>query len=816
MKLLLVLCGMAMSVWGGPAWAQQPSTLPMSERPPTPMGYDTAEIRRQIEASGLTPAEVRARLQAAGLDSRMMDAFLTTPQRGDALALQAASRQQPVDSLALALETLGLSQRTDSTRTDSLPSFLRIDPEWVFLRDRYFPPLRDSLLAPFGYRVFRTLAQGEVEAPAVSGPVSNDYRIGPGDVLTLTVWGGANLNLMLPVDRSGNLTVPSVGPVQVAGVRRSEAEARVRRALRQIYSTISPDGRGGSTFVELGVDRVRAVRVVVQGEVRRPGTFTLGGFSTAITALYAAGGPTYNGSLRSVRIVRDGETFAELDVYPYLLSGEMAGDVPLQDGDVVFVMRSGPRVAIEGEVRHPAVYELKPGETLASALAFAGGLSPRADANRIWIDRTLPQDQRSANRQYDRLIVEASAIGQLPAEPVFDRDVIRVEPLRDWLTQYVVVDGPAVRQPGPYAWRAGMRASELIARAGGVREDALRARVHLIRTQPDSTLTLLALQLPGFGGAGDVFDPLLQPQDTLRLFSRAQLRVRPEVAVRGMVPEPGEYPFYSGMTVEDLVLRAGGLLPGADPTGIDVVRPVDPNDPNSASRTFSVPLDTSFARGNGFALSPFDAIFVRTHPDWPVGATVMIEGEVRFPGRYRLRSRYETLSDLVARAGGITEFGFVEGGQFERENLGPVQVDFREILSRPDNRSNLTLQPGDRVFIPQRPTIVRVEGQVNLPAAVQHVRGADLDYYIRSAGGLRWDADRKRIYVIQPGGTAMTRRRFLVFSWLPDRVEPGATIVVPERPPAQENTFLRDATTLVSLVASTATTIFLLTQTLRQ
>jgi len=682
------------------------------------------------------------------------------------------------------------------------------------LRDRYFPPLRDSLLAPFGYRVFQT--QADVSAPSVSGPVSNDYRIGPGDVLSLTVWGGANMNLMLPVDRSGTLTVPGVGPVQVAGLRRSEAESRVRRALRQIYSTISPDGRGGSTFVELGVDRVRAVRVVVQGEVRQPGTFTLGGFSTAITALYAAGGPTYQGSLRSIRIVRDGEAFAELDVYPYLLSGEMAGDVPLQDGDVVFVTRAGSRVAIEGEVRHPGVYELRPGETLASALAFAGGLTPRADAGRVWIDRTLPQEQRAPHRLYDRVIVDASAVGQVPAEPVYDRDVIRVEALRDWLTRYVVIDGPAVRQPGPYAWREGMRASELLARAGGVREDALRSRAHLIRTLPDSTLTLLALQLPGIGEGGAVLDPQLQPQDTLRIFALARLRVRPEVSVRGMVAEPGEYPFYSGMTLEDMVLRAGGLLPGADPTGLDVVRPVDPNDPRSASRTFSVALDTTFTRGSGFALLPFDAVFVRTHPDWPVGATVLVEGEVRFPGRYRLRSRYETLSDLISRAGGVTEQGFVAGGQFFRENLGPVQVNFPEILSRPESRFNLTLQPGDRVFIPQTPTIVRVEGKVNLPAAVQHVRGADLDYYIRSAGGLGWDADRKRIYVIQPGGTAMTRRRFLVFSWLPDPVEPGATVVVPERPPVQENTFLRDTTTLVSLVASAATTFFLLTQTLRR
>jgi len=526
------------------------------------------------------------------------------------------------------------------------------------------------------------------------------------------------------------------------------------------------------------------------------------GAATALTALYASLGPTDNGSLRQV-LIRRGGSADTLDVYDYLLNGITTHDARLNNGDLVFVPIHGPRVRIVGQVPRPATYEMRPNETLADALRFAGGFSATAARQRVQIERIVPPSQRAPGGR-DRILTDitsdAFTAGVAPSVPVFDGDVIRVFPVASRVRNRIRVSGD-VWSPGTIGITPGMRLSDALHLAGGLRPDVYLGEVLVSRTQPDSSHIQLRAMLRDISGAV-INDVALQEDDDIRVFSVSEFRPTRYVAINGAVRKSGQFPYREGMTIRDLVLLAGGLDQSAYLNEAEVARLPEDRAGGVTARTFRVPLDSSYIFERGpdgkylgppglpapsgpnpdVTVIPYDNVLIMRQPNWELQRTAVVAGEVRYPGRYSLKTKTEKITDLITRAGGLTTDAYANGVVFyrTRNGVGRIGIELPDVLRNPRSLDNLPLQDGDSLFIPRYSAVVAVQGAVNSPVSVTYAPGKSIEYYIRAAGGPSLKADLGRAYVTQPNGKAETRQaRFL----LPDGVptpKPGSTVFVPE------------------------------------
>jgi protein involved in polysaccharide export with SLBB domain len=663
----------------------------------------------------------------------------------------------------------------------------------------------------------------------VGGPVDANYRLGPGDRLVLILTGDVEAGHTLEVTREGFMVIPQVGQIYVANLTLQQLEDLLYTRLGRVYSGIRRGG--GSTRFTISVARLRTMQVYVAGEVERPGSYRVSGAGTALTALYAAGGPSENGSLRRVEVRRGGELVGVLDVYDYLLRGDGSRDQRLQSGDVVFVTVHGPRVRVVGEVVRPATYEALPGETLASIIQAAGGFKPTALRQRVHVERILPPELRDASgRERIELDVIGDSLADGSAARAAAGDVVRVLPISERVRRRITVAGN-VWSPGVQGFTAGMRLSDAIARAGGPKPDVYLGRVLITRLRPDSTRLQLRAELRDTSGA-PVEDIALQEDDEIRIFSVGEFRTERYVSISGAVRKSGRVPYREGMTMRDLILLAGGLEEDAYLTEAEIARLPANRAGGVTATTVRVPLDSSylFARGtNGdyvgppglpaaggsapdVVLEPYDNVLVMRAPEFMLQRTVVVAGEVKYPGRYSLEKRTERLRDVLERAGGLTNTAYLDGVVFYRKqgNTGRIGVDLRSVMRNARHRDNLVLQDGDSLFLPTYSGVVHVRGAVNAPVGVAFVPGADLKYYVRAAGGPGARADMKRAYVTQPNGKVESMH---VRALLPDGVpepRPGSVVFVPEKDPrigTPDNTAL----VIVSqIVASLGTIIAIL------
>jgi protein involved in polysaccharide export with SLBB domain len=549
----------------------------------------------------------------------------------------------------------------------------------------------------------------------------------------------------------------------------------------------------------VSVSRLHQNQVFVVGEATVPGSYQVSSAGTALSALYAAGGPSSNGSLRRVEVRRAGRTVDVLDVYDYLLRGDASHDVRLKTGDIVFVPVHGARVRVVGEVARPGTYEVKDQESLGEVLKSAGGFKAEASQRRVMVERILPPGQRAPDGR-DRVVIDvpaerlASTDGSaFRAEP---GDVVRVFPVSDAVRDRIAVTG-SVWAPGPQGFKPGMRLSDALRNAGGVRPDAMMDNVLVTRLMPDSTRRQLRATLTDRAG-GVLNDLPLEENDEVQVFAGAQMREERYVAIGGAVRKPGRFPYRLGMTLRDLVLLAGGANESAFGQAEIARMPEPGSDRSVTARTFRVPVTTKDVAASGaprpggaegqpvhaptadaeIVLQPDDNVLILRRPDWTMPRTVMLYGEVQFPGRYTLTSREERVSDLLKRAGGLTPEAYAAGLVFYRaENrIGRVGIDLPRVLKEPKHRDNMLLANGDSLFVPRYNAMVDVRGAVNSPLAVAYQPGKGLDYYIRAAGGGSAKADLGRAYVTQASGKveSVKHRRMA-----PDDVpEPGAGSVV--------------------------------------
>lgn len=756
-------------------------------------------LRQRIQESGLSPDEIRSRLRAAGYSGSLLDAYLgetldSTAAAPGADVLRAVNalgvELSPQDSLVFAGDTVALRLLEDSLRA-----------EQIALEDS-----TGAQLTLFGLEVFR---QPTTQfQPMVTGPVASDYHLGPGDGLVLLLAGDVELAHSVNITPEGFIFVPNVGQIFLNNLTLEQARRVVRDRLARSYSGI----RTGTTTFELTVSRIRVNSVRVLGEVARPGTYQLAATASVVSALYEAGGLTDLSNFREVLLLRGPDTVSTVDLYQYLLAGTVPRDARLESGDVVFVPVRGPRVSINGEIRRPAVYELKAGEGLTDLITAAAGFTARAHPENITVSRILPPEQRTdAGFAQTVLTVDYSA-GASADIPLIDGDSVYVSAVSGPVRNAVEVIG-SVWQPGMYQLPEGGRLSDLVAQAGGLRPETFAGRALIRRTRPDSSQFMIAVRLPDRVGIPWVDNPVLLERDQVRIFSLTEFRPAREIGIYGAVNAPGIYSYADSMTLRDAVLLAHGVQDDAFLLEAEITRLRGTEDTVAAS--IRVPLDSSFVfdatghlvRDVGTAatppvlLEPYDNVFIRRQPNLEAQQNVFIGGEVAFPGTYSLLTREDHLTDLLRRAGGLSRQAYPAGIRFFRSGgVGRVSVDLPAVLADPDHPDNLFLIDGDSIEIPKFIPTVRVEGAVLSPTSVTYVPGAKTEYYVDAAGGYVKLADKGRTFVQQPNGL-IQRKNF--------RPQPGAIVVVPGKDPRDRGIDFAVLFGGIAQILSAVTTIIL-------
>jgi polysaccharide export outer membrane protein len=738
-----------------------------------------AEILRRLRESGLTREQVRERLRQAGYDPTLADRYFDQLERGDTANAATTSNRlvQPVPlpsgSLIAGLRRIGVLLPGDSIVTDSLQA--RADSARARRR-----PVRDSLNPQiFGRELFSaTTTQFQ---PMLQGPVDPDYRLGPGDEITLVVTGDVELIYDLVVAREGFIVIPSVGRVTVAGLTLEQTKARLNQRLAGVYSGIAR----GSTQFDLSVGELRRIMVWAIGEVEFPGSYPVTGGATVFNVLYLAGGPNTNGSFRSIQVKRGDRVVREVDLYDHLLRGDKSGDIRLEQGDVVFVPVLDRRVTIKGSVRRPAIFELKPNETLADVIRFSGGPEAEAAVERIQIDRILPPGQRTPGKERTLLETSMNAL-RTTAVPVEDGDVISIFTISSERRNRVTITGD-VHTPGDFEWRAGMTALDLVNAAQGLLPSAYAQAAHVMRlNMRDSTRTLVPIVFDNPASRDYAGAVRLEDLDEIVVFSRSRLVNPQQVEIFGLVKEQGAYPFTRNMSVQDLVLQSGGFKEGALEQQAEVARRVRKNDDgDSLAVVYRAPLrivltDTT-AQGTApaFLLQPGDQVFIRQLPGYAPLSTVEVTGEVTYPGPYTVESKSERLSNLIRRAGGLTKEAYARGFRLFRDGKA-VGIDLPRAMQRPGTADDIIIEPGDRLEIPEYDPLVLITGAVVFESKARFERNLDVEDYVRRAGGATEDGDKGRISVRYPNGELRTTERKLGIRRYP-RVEPGSTIIVPRR-----------------------------------
>jgi len=704
---------------------------------------------------------------------------------------------------------------TDTTKPIAAP--LSVQPKLVTpSATQVSPPIqvpgfigRPSVqgLKPFGYDVFNY-------PPSTFEPVLNiatpaSYVLGPGDELVITVWGETKLLYQLSINRDGNLLIPEVGPIAAAGQTIQQFKERLLRRMTSAYSGLKNGAPGANTFLDLSLGKLRTIQIFVLGEVTKPGGYSVSSLSTAFQALYLAGGPTVNGTLRDIKVVRTGEKLPTIDFYDYLIRGDKTRDQRLQDGDIVFVRPAGKRVALAGRVVRPGIYEIQDKETLGDLITLAGGLPFDAFFDRIHIERIIPFDQRKDNtKNILDIDLEFKNVEALRTSlyPLVDGDVVTVPTISDLPQNRVTIEGN-VMKPGIYEWKPGMRVQDLISLADSLQRNTFSERGTLFRLLPTLRREVYPFN-PRLALTGDESNNLvLQNEDSLVIYEESQFFPRDSVWITGAIHNAGTYPRYDKMTVGDLVVLAGGLKVSASLQGWEVAR-IETTEVDVYSRIYKFDVGEEYwndTNGANFRLADFDHVTIPYNPKFIFEKTVTIWGYVMYPGTYAIKSDNERVRDIINRAGGFKPGYYLAGSSLLRKAkfAGLVPIDFTKIMEDPHSSDNIRIEDGDYINIAERDNVIYVRGSVFVPSAVVYKKGASVDYYIHQAGGYKDDADISSVVVTYPNGQKWEPGWFLLPN--PD-IPGGSSILVPQKIEKPDNTLQiisNFATVLASLAAIT-------------
>ncbi|MDO3388889.1 SLBB domain-containing protein [Bacteroides sp. ET489] len=677
----------------------------------------------------------------------------------------------------------------------------------------------------FGRNIFNT--RNLTFEPNSNMATPPNYQLGPGDEVIIDIWGASQTSIRQTITPDGTINMQELGPIYLSGMTVEEANRFLKNKLGTVFSN-------ENNQIQVTLGNTRTIQINIMGEVVQPGTYALSAFSTVFHALYRAGGVNDIGSLRNVQLVRNGKKIAAVDVYDFIMQGKIKDDVRLQEGDVIIVPAYDMLVKMSGNVKRPMRFEMKKDETLAALIKYAGGFNADAYSKSV---RMVRQN----GMEYEVKTVDEMdySVCQLR-----DGDVVTVGAILNRFTNKVEIKG-AVYRPDIYALDGKVNTVRaLIEKAQGLMDDAFTNRAVLQRQRDDLTSEIVSVDVRALMN-GTIPDIPLRKNDILYIPSIHDLQDLGSVTIYGEVTKPDEYPYADNMTLEDLIIQAGGLKEAASTVRVDVSRRIKDtksvNSTDSIGQMFSFALKDGFVIDGqpGFVLQPYDQVFVRRSPGYQTQQNVSIQGEVIFGGTYTLTSKAERLSDLVKKAGGVTNSAYVRGAKLIRvandeekkrmqdvvklmgrelgenaidslglqvDSLFSVGIDLEAALANPGGDADLVLREGDVLNIPEYVNTVKINGAVMMPNTVSYRKGEKVSYYLSQAGGYSQHAKKSKKFIIYMNGQVAK-----VKGNGSKQIEPGCEIIVPNKKQSKANigNILGYATSFSSLATMAATIVTL-------
>lgn len=749
------------------AWAITDQEVINYIKQQTAAGKSEQQIGKELVAKGVT-------LEQAERIKRMYE------QQGTTASAQVA--------------TSSASSRSHSTNADT-------EEPTVVIIDAPATTASSSLASQiYGHNVFNT--QALTFEPSDNLATPQNYQLGPGDEVIIDIWGASEDHLRQTISPEGSIMISQLGPVYLNGMTINDAAKHIRSAFSQKYAGVEDS----ETDIQVTLGQVRSIQVNLMGEVVTPGTYRMSPFSTVFHALYRAGGINDIGTMRNIQVLRNGRKIAGVDVYGFLFDGKSGSDIRLQEGDVIIVPPYETLVKVEGNVKRPMLYELKPDETIQNILDYAGGFASDAYADMLRLARRSDTENELHNVSRE----------EFATYRLQDGDVISVGTILDRYANRVELRGSVFR-PGSFALNDQLSTmKQLIEKADGLTEDAYLDRALLYREGDDLQLEIMAVNI-GDLMAGRIPDIKLKRNDMIVIQSIEELFGKGPLTIDGLVSNPGTYPYADNTTVEDLIFQAGGLVEGASTARVEIARRI--YDPSSTtptqqlSETYTIAIENGLTVGDNkeFKLMPYDVVHIRTSPGYDAQRFVSVSGEVLFQGWYVLAKRNERITEVIARAGGLIDGAYIKGAHMTRRlsedevaareealrlaraNSEPgsgdsialskiqvapsynVGIDLEKAFAEPGGTYDIVLQPGDQIFIPEQQSTVKISGDVMFPNTVVYVPGKNLKYYINQAGGYGQRAKKGKAFIVYLNGSVARAKGSTP-------IEPGCQIIVPSKP----------------------------------
>jgi protein involved in polysaccharide export with SLBB domain len=666
--------------------------------------------------------------------------------------------------------------------------------------------------------------------PNLRLPTPENYLLGTDDELVIDVFGLSETNYRLRISPEGVIHLPGIGQIHVSGLTISQAKKLITSKLSLLFTTIND----GKTFVSVTLGSIRSIKIIVVGEAYRPGTYTLPSVASVFNTLNACGGPNRNGSFREIKVIRNNKTIALVDVYDFLLTGEIKNNIRLQDQDVLKIEPYRRRIELKGEFKNTGYFEAKKGETFQDMVNYAGGFTTNAYRDRVVVFRNTEKEKK----------INDIAINEFSAFEVEDGDVFEIASLLDRFENRVQIKG-AVFRPGTYSLSENMTLSQLIEKADGLREDAFLYRGTIVREKENKETEIQSFNVNDvISGKADV---LLKKEDIVSIASAIEMQETKKIAIYGEVKNPGEYNCHENMTLQDLIFAAGGVKEDAELRNIEIYR--KEKDPEILKTGKQIAKQYTFTvnknlDGLDFKLEHHDQIIIRPISGYTETKKVMVEGEVMYPGNYILTSKEEKISDVIKKAGGLNGYAYPKGafmirkittsiaGEKIKRNVAEnvpdeiiirsdeyykdedvIGIRLEKILADPGSEWDLFLEDGDIISIPRELQTVQVSGKVLLPSLVRYDQYRSFKHYIDNSGGFSPNAFKRKSFVVYANGETQATKRILFFRDYPE-IRPGATIYVPEKPPKKEGNRITVGET-IALTSSIVTVAALIINLLR-
>lgn len=689
----------------------------------------------------------------------------------------------------------------------------------------------------FGHSVFKSSVPNFL--PSYNIPTPENYRLSAGDEVIIDVWGAVVTNIRTTLSPEGSITIPNLGPVYLNGQTVAQAEKSVRSYLSKIYSGIESDMP--DTFVKLSLGKTRSVTVGVIGEVSVPGLYTMPALTTVSSAIYMAGGLTPIGTVRDIKIFRNGSQIATFDLYKYMFSGSTEGDIRLEDNDLISVSSYGKVVWAAGAVKRPMRYEIIENENIEDLLQYSGGFAGNAYPNEVYVERVKYQGRETGATSM-MYTVPNDRFGSFVLE---DGDSLSVRETDLRFANRVNIEG-AVWRPGDYSLQEKMTTlDELITAAGGLKEEAYLQRGYIVRYDSVRNKAQLSFSLQNVILGGEKV--LLQPDDSVRIFFKDSLTQKRIITVGGEVNKPGEFEYRYGVTLGDAVLMAGGLTDAATLERVEVARRIVGERENvDIKDTIAMILHYNLLKRPEDAeaqLSPFDMVYVRRSAVYKPQQVITIEGQVNYPGSYAMEKNVVRLSDVVKKADGFNMDAYPQGATLTRvlteeemerliiakniaknqmqdstassfldsmlvEDRYNIAINLDLAVRNPGSDYDVVLRDGDIIKVPKYNNTVRISGAVLYPNTITYKPGASYKYYVSGGGGFRREAIKRDTYMIHANGNVAIKGSPMF------KVQPGTEIVVPEK--SQDDRLLRAqrVSTIMGIATSTASLAAMVTSIL--